>query len=164
MKADLLPPNPLRRRKQRKRLTDLQGQLHGELFSLERLEEYARELALEHKAITRRVPAKPLLAKAEKSGQTLEMAYISLAEASSTSEVPTKRRQRPLMPGDEWLLDNYHIVRDTVAEVMRDQDIVKKLVERGYETVTNTPQEHQAQTEALVAQWIEVGRKVNLKE
>ena len=55
-------------------------------------------------------------------------------------------------------------VRDAVAEVMRDPEVVKKLVERGYETVANTPQEHQAQTEALVAQWIEVGKKVNLKE
>jgi tripartite-type tricarboxylate transporter receptor subunit TctC len=55
-------------------------------------------------------------------------------------------------------------VRDAVAEVMRDQEVVKKLVERGYETVANTPQEHQAQTDALVAQWIEVGKKVNLKE
>jgi tripartite-type tricarboxylate transporter receptor subunit TctC len=55
-------------------------------------------------------------------------------------------------------------VRDAVVEVMRDPEVVKKLVERGYETVANTPPEHQAQTEALVAQWIEVGKKVNLKE
>src|SRR5438552_15672516 len=101
MKADLLPPNPLRRRrKQQKPFTDLQGQLHGELFSLERLEEYARELASQHKALTRRVPAKPLLAKAEKSGQTLEMAYAQLAEPPGTLRVlsgaPAKRRQRPL--------------------------------------------------------------------
>ena len=55
-------------------------------------------------------------------------------------------------------------VRDAVAEVMRAPEIVNKLVERGYETVSNTPERHQAQTEALVAQWIEVGKKVNLKE
>jgi len=47
---------------------------------------------------------------------------------------------------------------------MRDPDTVKKLIERGYETVVNTPEEHQGQTNALVAQWIEVGKKVNLKE
>jgi tripartite-type tricarboxylate transporter receptor subunit TctC len=55
-------------------------------------------------------------------------------------------------------------LRDAVAEVMRDPDTVKKLIERGYETVVNTPEEHQVQTNALVAQWIEVGKKVNLKE
>ena len=47
---------------------------------------------------------------------------------------------------------------------MRDPEVAKKLVERGYETVANTPEEHQAQTAALVSQWIEVGKKVNLKE
>ena len=55
-------------------------------------------------------------------------------------------------------------LRDAVAEVMRDPDTVKKLIERGYETVVNTPEEHQVQTNALVAQWIEVGKTVNLKE
>jgi hypothetical protein len=34
----------------------------------------------------------------------------------------------------------------------------------GYEAIANTPEEHQAQTTALVTQWIEVGKKVNLKE
>jgi tripartite-type tricarboxylate transporter receptor subunit TctC len=57
-----------------------------------------------------------------------------------------------------------HTIRDAVAEVMRDPDVVNKLVERGYETVANTPEQHQAQTEALVAQWIEIGKRVNLKE
>ncbi len=56
------------------------------------------------------------------------------------------------------------IVRDAVAEVMRDPELTKKLVEYGYEVVANTPEEHQAQTTALVTQWIEVGKKVNLKE
>ena len=56
------------------------------------------------------------------------------------------------------------IVRDAVAEVMREPELTKKLVECGYEVVANTPEEHQAQTTALVTQWIEVGKKVNLKE
>jgi len=56
------------------------------------------------------------------------------------------------------------IVRDAVAEVMREPELTKKLVEYGYEVVANTPEEHQAQTTALVTQWIEVGKKVNLKE
>jgi len=55
------------------------------------------------------------------------------------------------------------ILREAVAEAMHEPDSVQKLVERGYETVVNSPEEHQAQTNALVAQWIEVGKKVNLK-
>ena len=35
---------------------------------------------------------------------------------------------------------------------------------RGYEAIANSPEEHQKQTEALVAQWIAVGKTVNLKE
>jgi cyclic beta-1,2-glucan synthetase len=83
----------------------------GELLSLERLTEYARDLAREQKA-TDRVPAKPLLADAERSSRILEDVYAQLSAAA--------HRNLPLMPGDEWLLDNYHIVRDTIAEIRVD--------------------------------------------
>ena len=117
MKTDTSLPKPTRlRRNQARKSAGSHADLHGELFSIERLEEYARELATEHKAVTRRVPAKPLLAEAEQSGRTLEEAYSQLAEEPSQSRVG----ERLLMPGDEWLLDNYHIVRDTVAEVQVD--------------------------------------------
>jgi tripartite-type tricarboxylate transporter receptor subunit TctC len=55
-------------------------------------------------------------------------------------------------------------VRDAVAAVMRDPAVAKQLSDRGYQTIAGTPEEHQAQTNALVSQWIEVGKKVNLKE
>jgi tripartite-type tricarboxylate transporter receptor subunit TctC len=55
-------------------------------------------------------------------------------------------------------------VRDAVAAVMRDPDVAKQLSDRGYQTIAGTPEDHQAQTNALVSQWIEVGKKVNLKE
>src|SRR5688500_9876411 len=95
---------------------DIQTELHGELFSIERLEEYAREVATEHKETTRQVPPRPLLAEAEQSGRVLEEAYSQLAEEPG----PDGAGERLLMPGDEWLLDNYHIVRDTIAEVQVD--------------------------------------------
>src|SRR5688500_1933337 len=95
-----------------------QADLHGELFSIERLEEYAREIAEEHKATTRQVPARPLLAEAEESGRVLEAAYSLLADADGPG--PNSAGERLLMPGDEWLLDNYHIVRDTIDEIRVD--------------------------------------------
>jgi tripartite-type tricarboxylate transporter receptor subunit TctC len=55
-------------------------------------------------------------------------------------------------------------LRDAFAEIMRDPDLAKKLAEFGYEVIANTPEEHQAQTAALVSQWIEIGKKVNLRE
>ncbi len=56
------------------------------------------------------------------------------------------------------------ILRDALHAVMREPPMVAKLAERGYQIIASTPQEHQAQTAALVTQWIEVGKKVNLKE
>ena len=55
-------------------------------------------------------------------------------------------------------------VRDAVAAVMREPETAKQLADRGYQTIAGTPEEHQAQTNALISQWIEVGKKVNLKE
>ncbi|MGH8429456.1 MAG: Bug family tripartite tricarboxylate transporter substrate binding protein, partial [Solimonas sp.] len=55
-------------------------------------------------------------------------------------------------------------MRDAVGAVMREPALARKLAESGYEPILNTPEEHQAQTTALVNQWIEVGKKVNLKE
>ncbi|HEY4167573.1 MAG TPA: tripartite tricarboxylate transporter substrate binding protein, partial [Reyranella sp.] len=55
-------------------------------------------------------------------------------------------------------------VRDAIAEVMRDPDVAKRLAKYGYEPIANTPEEHQAQTAALVRQWLDVGKTVNLKE
>ena len=56
------------------------------------------------------------------------------------------------------------VVRDAVAAVMRDPEVAKQLSDRGYQTIAGTPEDHQAQTNALVSQWIEIGKKVNLKE
>jgi len=55
-------------------------------------------------------------------------------------------------------------MRDAIAEVLRDSAVAKRLAEYGYEPIANTPEQHQAQTVALVNQWIEVGKTVNLKE
>jgi tripartite-type tricarboxylate transporter receptor subunit TctC len=55
-------------------------------------------------------------------------------------------------------------MRDAVAEVMRNPETAKQLADRGYQIVASSPEEHQAQTAALVGQWIEIGKKVNLKE
>ena len=55
-------------------------------------------------------------------------------------------------------------LRDAIAEVMRGPEVARQLAERGYQTIASTPEEHQKQTDSLVNQWIEVGKKVNLKE
>ena len=68
-----------------------------------------------------------------------------------------------------WLIANDFCLRQADGllfspRVMRDPEMTGKLTQWGYEAIANTPEEHQAQTTALVTQWIEVGKKVNLKE
>src|SRR4051794_37060907 len=82
--------------------------LHGELLSLAGLEEFAAELAGAHTTATGPIRAQPLLPLIERSTQTLAAVYTQLADVA--------RGRSPLMPGDESLLDNYHIVQDTARE------------------------------------------------
>jgi tripartite-type tricarboxylate transporter receptor subunit TctC len=56
------------------------------------------------------------------------------------------------------------MMRQAIAEAMRDPEMLKQLAARGYEPIASAPEDHQAETAALVNQWLEVGKKVNLKE
>lgn len=55
-------------------------------------------------------------------------------------------------------------MRDAVVEVMREPAVAAKLQEYGYDVIGNTPDEHQKQTEKIVRTWIEIAKKVNLRE
>jgi hypothetical protein len=46
----------------------------------------------------------------------------------------------------------------TIAEVICDPDLAKRLAEYGYAPIANTPEAHQAQMAAPVSKWIEIGR------
>jgi tripartite-type tricarboxylate transporter receptor subunit TctC len=61
-------------------------------------------------------------------------------------------------------IESRRAIHSAISEVAKDPELAKKLLERGYEMTLTTPEEHQAQTVALVSQWIEIGKKVNLKE
>ncbi|WP_149538660.1 Bug family tripartite tricarboxylate transporter substrate binding protein [Siccirubricoccus phaeus] len=53
-------------------------------------------------------------------------------------------------------------LRDLIAASMREPELNRRLREAAYSPVLNTPEEHQAQTNAVVAKWIEIGKRVNL--
>lgn len=55
-------------------------------------------------------------------------------------------------------------LRDALAATMQDPPVHRRLRELGYDPVGNTPEEHQRQTEQIVAQWIDVAKRVNLNE
>ncbi len=85
--------------------------LRGEIFSVERLEQYAQTLASEHKTIIRKGRAQ-LLPRLEDNGRKLEAAYRTLVEAI--------RNGRAISPAAEWLVDNYHIVEEQLREIRHD--------------------------------------------
>ncbi|HUE81414.1 MAG TPA: glucoamylase family protein [Pyrinomonadaceae bacterium] len=82
-----------------------------ELFSVERLEQYAQTLAAQHKVVKKKGRAR-LLPRLEDSGRKLVGAYKSLVEAVSSG--------RSLSPAAEWLIDNFHIVEEQLREIRED--------------------------------------------
>jgi cyclic beta-1,2-glucan synthetase len=83
-----------------------------ELFSVERLEQYATELAAEHRvsSITKR--GQLLLPRLEANGRQLVAVYRALAE--------TIRNERAVSPAAEWLVDSFHIVEEQLREIRQD--------------------------------------------
>src|SRR6266550_3412557 len=85
--------------------------LSAEIFSVERLEQYAKTLAEEHKTIRKKGRAQ-LLPRLEDNGRRLVAAYRSLVEAI--------RKGRGISPAAEWLVDNFHIVEEQLREIRED--------------------------------------------
>jgi len=83
----------------------------AEFFSVERLEQYAQTLAVQHKTVTRKGHVQ-LLPRLEANGRILEYAYKALVEAL--------RQGRAISPAAEWLVDNYHLVEEQLREIRQD--------------------------------------------
>jgi cyclic beta-1,2-glucan synthetase len=86
--------------------------IREELFSIERLEHYAAELAKEDKISDKPQRAKRLLPRLEENGRKLVQTYDALAESI--------RREHVISPAAEWLVDNFHIVEEQVREIRED--------------------------------------------
>lgn len=85
--------------------------VRAEIFSIERLEQYALALAAEHKTVTKKGRAQ-LLPRLEDNGRKLVAAYRTLVEAI--------RNGRAISPAAEWLVDNFHIVEEQLREIRQD--------------------------------------------
>ncbi|HYJ88842.1 MAG TPA: hypothetical protein VEW46_22450, partial [Pyrinomonadaceae bacterium] len=85
--------------------------IRAEIFSVERLEQYAKALAAEHKTVTKRGRAL-LLPRLEDNGRKLVAAYRVLIEAIKNG--------RAISPAAEWLVDNFHIVEEQLREIRED--------------------------------------------
>lgn len=85
--------------------------VRAEIFSVERLEQYAKTLASEHRTVTKKGRAE-LLPRLEDNGRKLLAAYRILVE--------TIRSGRAISPAAEWLVDNFHIVEEQLREIRQD--------------------------------------------
>ena len=81
-------------------------------FSIERLEEFARELAASQSVVESHPAESHLWQRFESNAVALEAAYKAIAAAVAQGEEIT--------PGTDWLLDNFYIVREQLAEIRVD--------------------------------------------
>ena len=79
--------------------------LRSELFSLEQMEQYAKELAKRHTVSQERIPEQLLRRLAENEEILLEVHHL-LTES-------TKENAR-ITPAGEWLLDNFYLVEEQI--------------------------------------------------
>src|SRR2546429_9841922 len=81
--------------------------IRGELYSIERLEQFAAFLASEHKVSKEPQRGRLLLPRLEENGRRLIAAYRSLAKAISN--------ERTISPAAEWLVGKIQIVEGELA-------------------------------------------------
>src|SRR5262249_15728333 len=86
--------------------------IREELFSVERLEQYASELAGEHSVSSKPERGRLLLPRLEENGRELFAVYRALADAI--------RDEYTVSPAAEWLVDNFHIVEEQLREIRED--------------------------------------------
>src|SRR5690349_1529426 len=76
--------------------------IREELFSIERLEQYASALAAEHKIAEKPQRVSLLLPRVKENERKLIATYQALAESI--------KKEHIISPAAEWLVDNFHIV------------------------------------------------------
>jgi cyclic beta-1,2-glucan synthetase len=86
--------------------------IREELYSFERLEQYAAALAAEHKIDEKPQRASLLLPRLDENGRKLVATYRALAESI--------RNEHVISPAAEWLVDNFHIVEEQIREIRED--------------------------------------------
>ncbi|RQW80486.1 MAG: hypothetical protein EHM62_05635, partial [Methylococcus sp.] len=95
------PPHP----------SDDEVPIRFELFSIERLEAHAISLAQAQK-ISSGSTGRALLPRLSENSRVLLEAYTGVARAV--------REQRAIPPAAEWLLDNFHVIKEQVGDIRVD--------------------------------------------
>src|ERR1700693_234348 len=91
---------------------EAEGPIRGELFSAERLEQHAENLAAAQGILEEIGEGRPLLPRVLENGRILLEYYR--ATASSIKQGST------ITPASEWLVDNFYIVEEQLREIRDD--------------------------------------------
>jgi cyclic beta-1,2-glucan synthetase len=91
---------------------DNQEPIREELFSVERLEEHARSLALAQIVSSRTIKGQPLARRLADNGAVLLECYRAIVRAINEG--------RAITPAAEWLVDNFHLVERQIREIRSD--------------------------------------------
>ncbi len=83
-----------------------------EIYSVERLEQFAATLAAEHEVSEGPDRGRRLLPRFEDNGRQLRAAYRILAEVASQG--------KPVSPAAEWLVDNFFVVDEQLRQIRED--------------------------------------------
>src|SRR5664279_2238136 len=106
-------PDPLRRGRLRVRPpAELDDLILAELFSVERLEQHAKTLAVAQAVTDAPRRGRPVAPRIAENGRVLLESYRVLAAAV--------KDERSITPAAEWLLDNFHIVDEQLREIRDD--------------------------------------------
>lgn len=92
--------------------SEIETPIRRELYSVERLEQFAATLAAEHGAVHQPKRFQKLRSRLEDNSKVLIAAYDSLTTAI--------RDERAVSPAAEWLVDNFHIVEEQLREIYDD--------------------------------------------
>ena len=85
--------------------------IRAELFSVDRLERYAEELAASH-LVSTEAAGRPLLPRVLENGRVLHRCYRETAEAVE--------REHAITPAAEWLVDNFYVVDEQLRQIATD--------------------------------------------
>ena len=91
---------------------DSREPIREELFSVERLEDHARSLAVAQIVSSRASKGRLLATRLADNRAVLLGAYRSTVKAINDG--------RPITPAAEWLVDNYHLVEKQIHEIHSD--------------------------------------------
>ena len=91
---------------------DIEEPIRAELFSIERLEQHGETLAVAQRVTDHPSAGRPMASRIRDNARVLLEVYRGTAAAV--------REGRAITPASEWLVDNFHVVRQQIREIRDD--------------------------------------------